>query len=137
MKNKTKLQKIKSGNKPQAPKLPSGWFYMTPQPVKAEEIYEALKGQPGIEEIELWSDAGILEIVLGEKSSMDVEPLAENYLKDEFSLAFLEAHEVTPRFYISFRPEEYQKAETVMKTLVSKLGGLIAGDSEDFEPILK
>ena len=50
--------------------VPGEWLYLAPQGVDAGRIAEALAGTY---ETELWEDAGVVEVVFGEKQSVDIE----------------------------------------------------------------
>lgn len=85
MKNKSKLNKIKQNNRKPAIDVPAQWFYMSAAECTAGAIREALADTAC--EVEYWEAAQVLEIVLGEGSSMDVEVLEPDF-QDEYSNAF-------------------------------------------------
>ena len=115
-------------------KVPGDWLYMTPQEIGVRQIYEAFGEQDGYE-LEIWEDAGVLEILLKEKSSMDVE-MASIHPKDTITQQFANAHQVKTVFLVTFQPDDYEDAERVMKTVTGKLGGFFCGDTEDFTPVV-
>ena len=53
-------------------KVPGDWLYMTPQEIGVRQIYEAFGEQDGYE-LEIWEDAGVLEIGMSEGASVDIE----------------------------------------------------------------
>lgn len=132
MKNKSKLKKIKEGNNKPTQKLPQGWFLMSRIETTVEEIR---KGLPQDADIEVWSEAGVMEIVIGEKSSIDVEMLDLD-MRDEFSNNYIASNGVKSLFYLSFRPDDYDLAKPVLKQLSEAADAFICGDSEDFTPEL-
>ena len=87
-------------------------------------------------ETEIWEEAGVLEIILGEAGSMDMEAIEDDF-EDEYSRAFLEEHQVKRLFCVTIKPEVYDKAKEVMEVICGKLGGFFCGDTEDFTPICK
>ena len=54
---------------------------MTPQEIGVRQIYEAFGEQDGYE-LEIWEDAGVLEIGMSEGASVDIET-AQIHPKDE------------------------------------------------------
>ena len=53
-------------------KVPGDWLYMTPQEIGVRQIYEAFGEQDGYE-LEIWEDAGVLEIGMSDGASVDIE----------------------------------------------------------------
>ena len=136
---RTDNKKKKSGlkNKKDAtkkPDVPSNWFYMSENEIGVADIKTQLDK---IElETEIWEEAGVLEIILGEVGSMDMEAIEDDF-EDEYSRAFLEEHQVKGLFYVTIKPEVYDKAKEVMEVICGKLGGFFCGDTDDFTPIRK
>ena len=62
-------------------KVPGDWLYMTPQEIGVRQIYEAFEEQDGYE-LEIWEDAGVLEIGMSDGASVDIET-AQIHPKDE------------------------------------------------------
>lgn len=85
--------------------------------------------------VEYWEDAQVLEIVLGERSSMDVEVM-EPHLGEEEGDAFLEKHKVQFLCYVTFPTETYEAAKSVMEHICDGIGGFFCGDTEDFTPMI-
>ena len=116
------------------PDVPSNWFYMSENEIGVADIKTQLDK---IElETEIWEEAGVLEIILGEAGSMDMEEIEDDF-EDEYSRAFLEEHQVKSLFYVTIKQEVYDKAKEVMEAICGKLGGFFCGDTEDFTPIRK
>lgn len=111
--------------------LPQGWFFMGKEKYTVENLKEAL-GENAYD-IEIWKEAGILEIGIDEKNSMDIEA-CEVELGDEFSDAFLKEHGICSLFYISYRPEIHSSCKKIMQKFVMELNGIICADTEDFMP---
>ena len=113
--------------------IPGDWLYMTPEDVNIRQLKNVL--EEASYEVEIWEDAGVLEILLKEKSSMDVET-ASIHPKDTITQQFANAHQVKNVFLVTFQPDDYEDAERVMKTVTEKLGGFFCGDTEDFTPVV-
>lgn len=108
------------------------WLYFCPTEITVRELYEIFAGQ---ENVEIWEEAGVLEIPMDEKSSFDVET-AEIHPKDEITQQFADEQSAKSVFLVTFMPEDYEKAELIMKQILDKFGGLFCGDTEDFMPQL-
>ena len=113
--------------------IPGDWLYMTSEDVNIRQLKNTL--EEASYEVEIWEDAGVLEILLKEKSSMDVE-LASIHPKDTITQQFANAHQVKTVFLVTFQPDDYEDAERVKKTVTGKLGGFFCGDTEDFTPVV-
>lgn len=124
---------INQKNKAPAADVPEGWFYMSDADMTAAAIREALADTAY--EVEYWEDAQVLEIALGEGSSMDVEVI-EPRLGEEEGDAFLEEHQVKFLCYVTFQPEDYEAAKAVMEHICGRIGGFFCGDTEDFTPVV-
>ena len=110
--------------------VPGEWLYVAKEGVDVRRIAAAL---PDAYETELWEEAGVLEIVLAEKSSMDFEH-ARIHPKDELTRAFVENAGCSEVFLVTFAPEEYERVKYIMQQIMEQCGGLFCGDTEDFVP---
>lgn len=106
---------------------------MTPQEISVRQIYEAFWEQDGYE-LEIWEDAGVLEIGMSEGASVDIET-AQIHPKDEVTASFAAEHQVKTVFLVTFKPETYEEAKKVMRRIMDKTGGFFCGDTEDFTPM--
>ena len=106
---------------------------MTPQEIGVRQIYEAFEEQDGYE-LEIWEDAGVLEIGMSEGASVDIET-AQIHPKDEVTASFAAKHQVKTVFLVTFKPETYEEAKKVMRRIMDKTGGFFCGDTEDFTPM--
>ena len=69
MKNKSKLEKIKNQKK-KTVNVPAEWLYLSPSEVSVRDLSDSFENP---EQIEIWEDARVAEVILGEKASMDME----------------------------------------------------------------
>lgn len=129
LKQKEKKQKVKS----QVTCQTGNWLYFCPTEQTIRDIYELLKEQ---NEVELWEEAGVMEVLLSEKSSLDIET-AEIHPKDEVTQVFAKEQDAKTVFLITFAPEDYELAKKVMKQMLEQFGGIFCGDTEDFMPQIK
>lgn len=108
------------------------WLFFTGKEVTVRQIADVL----GDCEMEIWDDAGVLEIPLGDKASMDFEAVSL-HPKDEVTRAFAAEHGTEQVFLVTFPPEYYERAEALMKRILSESPGLFCGDTEDLQPRLE
>ncbi|MDY4971512.1 MAG: hypothetical protein SO101_14850 [Lachnospiraceae bacterium] len=115
------------------PSVPSEWLYMTDREIGVREIAASFESE---EMTEIWEAAGVAEVLLGEKDSMDME-LTENDLGDEESNRFLEENQVKTLFLVTVPPLEFEKAKACMEKIIAANGGFFCGDTEDFTPTVR
>ena len=109
------------------------WLYFCPQEITVRQIYEVVAAR---ENVEIWEEAGVLEIPMDEESSLDIEA-AKIHPKDEITQHFAMEQGAKSVFLATFMPEDYDKAELIMKQILEKFGGIFCGDTEDFKPQLQ
>jgi len=131
MKSKAKLNKIKNANTVKRD-LPPGWIIMSRKEITVADIKALLDDG----DIEIWPEVGVLEITIGEKSSVDIEAFDADP-RDEYSCDYIAKNGIKELFYVSFRPEDFDAAEKILKKIAAGIDGFICGDTEDFAPIIK
>lgn len=112
--------------------VPGEWLYFAPQTVGVRQIADALEETC---EMEIWQEAGVLEIMYSGESSMDMEE-GTIHPKDQVTAAFAEKHGCDRVYLVTFSAEEYEKALSVMRRILQECGGIFCGDTEDFMPLL-
>ena len=128
---KAKIKNIKPKIQTQMTNQVTGnWLYFCPMEQNIRGIYEVLKEQ---NEVEIWEEAGVMEVLLDGKSSFDIET-TQIHPKDEVTLQFAEEQGAKSVFLVTFSPEEYESAKERMKQILDRLGGIFCGDTEDFMP---
>lgn len=113
--------------------IPGEWLYLGKEGCSVRQIADTLDKDY---ELEIWEDAGVLEIILTQEVSMDMEHV-KIHPKDEITRAFVEKEGCEEVFLVTFAPEEYEKAECVMRKIMDACGGMFCGDTEDFRPVVK
>lgn len=111
--------------------LPGEWLYVASEGMNVRRIADAVAAH----ELELWEDAGVLEIAVSEKQSVDIEHV-RIHPKDELTKAFVEEHGCTEVFLVTFSSEIYEQAMNIMQQILTECGGLVCGDTEDFTPVI-
>ena len=114
--------------------ITGNWLFMTPQKVSLRQIKEALDVEEKYD-IEIWEEAGVLEIGMPDGNSFDMEA-AKIHPKDEITAAFAKERQVKTVCLATFRPESYEEAKHVMKAVITKCGGFFCGDTDDFTPVI-
>ncbi len=112
--------------------VPGEWLYMSENELTVRDLMEVFVGND-VYEIEIWEEAGVLEIGMKDGNSVDIEA-AKIHEKDEITAAFAAKNHVKTVFLVTFKPEAYEEAKDVMKKIIAKTGGFFCGDTEDFKP---
>ena len=112
--------------------VPGEWLYFAPETVGVRQIADVLEGTC---EMEIWQEAGVLEIMYGGEASMDMEE-GKIHPRDQVTAAFAEEHDCDRVYLVTFSAEEYEKVLPVMRHILQECGGIFCGDTEDFKPIL-
>ena len=124
--NKTAQEKKKEAG------VPGEWLYLAPETVGVRQIADVLEGTC---EMEIWQEAGVLEIMYGGEASMDMEE-GKIHPRDQVTAAFAEEHDCDRVYLVTFSAEEYEKVLPVMRHILQECGGIFCGDTEDFKPLL-
>lgn len=106
--NKTAQEKKKKAD------VPGEWLYFAPEAVDVRQIADVLDGTC---ELEIWQEAGVLEIMYGGESSMDMEE-GTIHPKDQVTAAFAEEHDCDRVYLVTFSAEEYEKVLPVMRHIL-------------------
>lgn len=107
------------------------WLYMGKK-ITVKEL-GGLFTDAGSYDVEIWEEAGVLEIGLPDGNTIDMEAVRINP-KDEVTNAYVAANNVEEVFLVTFRPEIFEAAKEVMRKVIDTFGGFFCGDTEDFEP---
>ena len=133
MKNKSKLKKIKNPTKTNCPKE---WLYLNPAEVTPRQIAEVFEKEDRFA-AQLWEEAGVVEIELGENAkSIDMEKTGAD-LGDEDSNQYLMERNIISVYLVTIVPEDERIAYEAMRCVTATLGGYFCGDTEDFTPVIK
>ena len=111
------------------------WYYMNEKEITVSDIKEAF-GEEKEFTIEVWCEAGVVEISKGVEIDIDIEQ--ENpHFPDEYSEQFLKTHGVSSLYYVTVGKGASAEVSAIMKQMVSKLGGFFCADTDNFEPVIK
>ena len=107
------------------------WFYMNAKETPLRCLYDVLKEQS--KDIELWETAGVMEINLSPKTTLDFEEM-KPYFRDEEGAAFLTKHQVQSMYMVSFSSEDYEKVLPFFETIIAECDGFFCADTANFYP---
>lgn len=127
-------KKPQKDNRRSGASIPGEWLYFSPKEVTVRQIAALLPND--LYELEIWEEAGVLEVEIGDACSVDIEH-TQIHPRDEITHAFARENHCKEVFLVTFVPEHYEKAKEVMLQILKGNGGLFCGDTEDFSPILK
>ena len=114
---------------------PQGWFIMCKKDTSIEDVANIFDKEKY--DVEVWIAAGVSEIGVAEKTSIDIEQIG-NEFRDEFSNDFVAENGIKEVFYVSFNPASFDACFPVLKSAVEKLeGAFLCADSEDFNPVYR
>lgn len=131
MKNNNKKASLNSQNSD----ITGDWFFMSPDNINIKEIYDHLKSFTSYS-VEIWEDAGVLEIEISDKESIDFESMKPIF-KDEAGDSFLKDNNVKSLFMVTFNPEYYDKVVEIFKAILLNSTGFFCADTIDFQPMIK
>lgn len=114
--------------------VPCEWIYFAPEHTTVNTLADCAKAHGA--EVELWGEAGVLEILLQEKESMDVE-LAKLSPKDELACAVAEKENCPVLFLITYCEGVQEVAQQMMRHMLKENGGIFCADTENLEPVIK
>ena len=112
------------------------YYYMSTADLSAKALSTAiLNNLPQYkEQLECWDAAGVIEIELGEKSSIDIEKLP--LFEDESDQKFLKKHQIQSIFSIQLLDSDLDSLKAIFTAVTINLGGFVCADTENFQPYL-
>jgi hypothetical protein len=117
------------------PTVSGDWFYMNSNPVTVRDIEKHLANYVNIT-TEIWEDAGVLEVNLSEKSSLDFEAI-KPYFKDKEGQEYLQKNDIQALYMVTFQAEDYDVIVPIMKHIMKNLGGFFCEDTVDFSNVIR
>lgn len=112
------------------PVMSGDWFYMNETELSIRDIYNCISDKEGLM-VDVWEDAGVLEISYTEKNSIDFELLRPCF-KDKEGQDYLEQNKIKTLFMVTFPAEDYTLCEPILKFIVMKCKGYFIEDNMDF-----
>ena len=111
-------------------------YYMNAIEVGVKEICDSLtEAKPELRNcIECWEEAGVLEILIREESSIDIENLELS--KEELEDEFLSSNHILCVYSVHADSSVISDVKVAFEVIVGKHGGMLCSDTPDFQPIL-
>lgn len=110
------------------------FFYMTDQTPEAADLYKIITTD-AVKSAQIWDDAQVIEVELGDKKSIDIEKMTYDF-RDEEDLAYMKAHKIQTVYTIETESSCVPEMTSVFRMITEKLGGFVCSDSTDFEPVI-
>ncbi|MCI6019298.1 MAG: hypothetical protein MRZ59_10690 [Clostridiales bacterium] len=107
------------------------YYYMIPEKTDAKALSLMIETVPE-EKIEVWPQLNLMEVVMTADSLIFQD--AWECFEDPLDLEYIQGHHIETIYQISYDSEDAELVKKVMKELMTKKGGLICSDTDDFEP---
>lgn len=110
------------------------WFYMNSHQVSVRSIHQCLLEDERLT-LEVWEDAGVLEVTFNNKSSLDFE-MIKPYFKDKEGDEYLKKNDIHTLYMVTFQASDYDLVLPLMKAITKNLGGFFCEDTYDFSNLI-
>lgn len=132
---KDKEAKQASKSKPVKPAKPKegSFLYLLPEEISARQFHDGLDFLEA-KQLEVWTELNLLEVTADE-GTITFEDMRDNLGEEDFgTLAGMGMKKV---YAVDYYLSDNGILRKVMETLISKFGGKIGSDTEDFQPFMK
>lgn len=132
---KDKGAKRASKSKPVKPAKPKegSFLYLLPEEISARQLHDGLDFLEA-KQLEVWTELNLLEVTADE-GTITFEDMRDNLGEEDFgTLAGMGMKKV---YAVDYYLSDNGILRKVMETLISKFGGKIGSDTEDFQPFMK
>lgn len=130
-----KQAKQASKSKPVKPAKPKegSFLYLLPEEISAKQLHDGLDFLEA-KQLEVWTELNLLEVTADE-GTITFEDMRDNLGEEDFgTLAGMGMKKV---YAVDYYLSDNGILRKVMETLISKFGGKIGSDTEDFRPFIK
>lgn len=130
-----KQAKQASKSKPVKPAKPKegSFLYLLPEEISAKQLHDGLDFLEA-KQLEVWTELNLLEVTADE-GTITFEDMRDNLGEEDFgTLAGMGMKKV---YAVDYYLSDNGILRKVMETLISKFGGKIGSDTEDFQPFMK
>lgn len=110
------------------------FLYMLPVEADVKQLAEVLDFL-GREQIEIWTEVNLLELTLTNGTLTFEDMMAEMERPEDAAL--LREMEIKQVYACDYEAADALEVRHIMSALTEQLGGLLASDTEDFQPFLK
>ncbi len=132
---KDKEAKQASKSKPVKPAKPKegSFLYLLPEEISARQLHDGLDFLEA-KQLEVWTELNLLEVTADE-GTITFEDMRDNLGEEDFgTLAGMGMKKV---YAVDYYLSDNGILRKVMETLISKFGGKIGSDTENFQPFVK
>lgn len=132
---KDKEAKQASKSKPVKPAKPKegSFLYLLPEEISARQLHDGLDFLEA-KQLEVWTELNLLEVTADE-GTITFEDMRDNLGEEDFgTLAGMGMKKV---YAVDYYLSDNGILRKVMETLISKFGGKIGSDTEEFQPFMK
>lgn len=132
---KDKEAKQASKSKPVKPAKPKegSFLYLLPEEISAKQLHDGLDFLEA-KQLEVWTELNLLEVTADE-GTITFEDMRDNLGEEDFgTLAGMGMKKV---YAVDYYLSDNGILRKVMETLLSKFGGKIGSDTENFQPFMK
>ncbi len=132
---KDKSAKPAAKPKPSKPAKPKegSFLYLLPEEISAKQLHDGLDFLEA-KQLEVWTELNLLEVTADE-GTITFEDMRDNLREEDFgTLAGIGMKKV---YAVDYYLSDNGILRKVMETLISKFGGKIGSDTEDFQPFVK
>lgn len=132
---KDREAKQASKSKPVKPAKPKegSFLYLLPEEISARQLHDGLDFLEA-KQLEVWTELNLLEVTADE-GTITFEDMRDNLGEEDFgTLAGMGMKKV---YAVDYYLSDNGILRKVMETLISKFGGKIGSDTEDFQPFVK
>lgn len=132
---KDKEAKQASKSKPVKPAKPKegSFLYLLPEEISARQLHDGLDFLEA-KQLEVWTELNLLEVTADE-GTITFEDMRDNLGEEDFGI--LVGMGMKKVYAVDYYLSNNGILRKVMETLISKFGGKIGSDTEDFQPFVK
>lgn len=123
----------KTGSKVNNSKPKEGNFlYLISENISAKELHDGLDFMDE-KQLEVWTELNLLEVTANE-GTVTFEDMKDNLSEDDFKI--LDGLSISKVYAVDYYLTDKAILHKIMDTLISKFGGKIGSDTEDFQPFV-
>ncbi len=131
--NKNSVSASKSGGKAAVSKPKEGSFlYLLPENISAKELHGGLDFMDK-KQLEVWTELNLLEVT-ADAGTVTFEDMRDNLSEEDFKT--LDSLEIKKVYAVDYYLTDKDILHKIMEALISKFGGKIGSDTEDFQPFI-
>lgn len=132
---KAKEAKQSSKSKPVKPAKPKegSFLYLLPEEISAKQLHDGLDFLEA-KQLEVWTELNLLEVTADE-GTITFEDMRDNLGEEDTRI--LAGMGMKKVYAVDYYLSDTGILRKVMETLISKFGGKIGSDTEDFQPFVK